>query len=162
MVDVVLRAVEAGDIDRFFVHQQDPAAHVMAGSTSTDPHDRAAFAAKWTRLLADPSITARTVLAGGEPAGYVASFLRDDVREVAYWLERAQWGRGIASAALARFLAELPERPLHARVVHDNVASLRVLEKCGFRRIGTGRFVSHARGGEVDEVVFRLGPDAQP
>jgi RimJ/RimL family protein N-acetyltransferase len=34
--------------------------------------------------------------------------------------------------------------------------SQRVLEKCGFRRVGEGRGFANARGEEIDEVLFRL------
>jgi RimJ/RimL family protein N-acetyltransferase len=34
---------------------------------------------------------------------------------------------------VSRFLSELTERPLYAGVAKGNAASLRVLEKCGFR-----------------------------
>jgi RimJ/RimL family protein N-acetyltransferase len=41
-------------------------------------------------------------------------------------------------------------------VVHDNLASRRVLEKCGFRVIATERSFAEARSAEVEEVVLRL------
>jgi ribosomal-protein-alanine N-acetyltransferase len=47
-------------------------------------------------------------------------------------------------------------RPLHARVAYDNVASQRVLEKYGFRVIGTERGFAEARSREIEEVVLRL------
>jgi RimJ/RimL family protein N-acetyltransferase len=53
-------------------------------------------------------------------------------------------------------LAVDPSRPLHARVVSDNVASRRVLEKCGFRVIATERNVAEARSAEIEELVLRL------
>jgi RimJ/RimL family protein N-acetyltransferase len=49
-----------------------------------------------------------------------------------------------------------PSRPLHARVAYDNVASRRVLEKCGFRVIATERGFAEARSGEIEEFVPRL------
>ena len=61
-----------------------------------------------------------------------------DAREVTYWIGRSYWGKGIATRALNEFLTVDPP-PLHARVAYDNVASRRVLEKCGFRVIGTER-----------------------
>ena len=76
--------------------------------------------------------------------------------EVTYWLGRSFWGRGIASAALALFLAELPVRPLFGRAAATNVASLRVLERSGFRRIEATRDWSDALGREVEEVILRL------
>src|SRR5215208_6480328 len=47
-------------------------------------------------------------------------------------------------------------RPLHARVASDNVASRRVLEKCGFRIVATERNVAEARSAEIEELVLRL------
>jgi hypothetical protein len=47
-------------------------------------------------------------------------------------------------------------RPLHARVASDNVASRRVLEKCGFRVISTERSFAQARSAEIEEFVLRL------
>jgi hypothetical protein len=47
-------------------------------------------------------------------------------------------------------------RPLHARVASDNVASRRVLEKCGFRVVATERNVAEARSAEIEALVLRL------
>jgi RimJ/RimL family protein N-acetyltransferase len=43
-----------------------------------------------------------------------------------------------------------------ARVAYDNVASRRVLEKCGFRFIATDRGFAQARSAEIEEHVLRL------
>jgi RimJ/RimL family protein N-acetyltransferase len=45
---------------------------------------------------------------------------------------------------------------MHARVAHDNVASRRVLEKCGFRVIATERGFAEARSRKIEEDVLRL------
>jgi RimJ/RimL family protein N-acetyltransferase len=45
-----------------------------------------------------------------------------------------------------------------ASTAGDNVASQRVLERCGFKRTGEQeRAFAEARGEEIDEVMFRLG-----
>ena len=36
----------------------------------------------------------------------------------------------------------------------DNLGSIRVLEKCGFRVIDIEREFAHARGEEIDEAVY--------
>ena len=74
--------------------------------------------------------------ADGTMAGTIGCFSIDDETEVTYWIDRALWGRGIASAALQGLLSMTVERPLVARAASDNAASLRVLEKAGFRRTG--------------------------
>jgi ribosomal-protein-alanine N-acetyltransferase len=40
--------------------------------------------------------------------------------------------------------------------VKDNVGSIRVLEKCGFVKVGEERGFANARGMEVEEVVMEL------
>jgi len=44
-------------------------------------------------------------------------------------------GRGLATEALAELVGIVDARPLHAEVVNTNVASIRVLEKCGFTQV---------------------------
>jgi RimJ/RimL family protein N-acetyltransferase len=77
-------------------------------------------------------------------------------REVTYWIGRSYWGKGIATNALKAFLAVDRSRPLYARVASDNVASGRVLEKCGFCVIATERNVAEARSAEIEELVLLL------
>jgi RimJ/RimL family protein N-acetyltransferase len=101
-------------------------------------------------------VIARVIVVDGEVAGSISSWGDPDEREVTYWIGRPFWGRGIATSALEAFLAVDPSRPLHARVASDNVASQRVLEKCGFRVVATDRGFAEARSGEIDEFVLRL------
>ena len=154
--DVRLRPVAENDLPIFFEHQRDPLGVHMAAFTTEDPDDRARFDAHWRRLLGDPSIVMRTVEVEGQPAGHVSSFIGDMGTEVTYWLGRDYWGRGIATAALQAFLQVDSRRPLRGRAAADNVASIRVLEKCGFVRIGTDRGYANARRAEIDEVVMEL------
>jgi RimJ/RimL family protein N-acetyltransferase len=85
-----------------------------------------------SNVLADPTVTARTVLADGEVAGNVVSFGWDGKREVGYWIGRGHWGKGIATQALGAFLQVETARPLYAAVAKHNLGSIRILEKCGF------------------------------
>jgi RimJ/RimL family protein N-acetyltransferase len=101
-------------------------------------------------------VIARAFVVDGEVAGTIGSWGDPDEREVTYWIGRSYWGKGIATAALNAFLTVDRSRPLHARVAHDNVASHRVLEKCGFRVIATGRGFAQARSAEIEEFVLRL------
>ena len=48
------------------------------------------------------------------------------------------------------------QRPLRGRAAADNAASLRVMEKCGFVRIGHDRGYANARRAEIDEVLLEL------
>jgi RimJ/RimL family protein N-acetyltransferase len=153
---VQLREVCDDDLPIFFEHQLHPAANHMAAFTPRDPSDRAAFSERWLRLRADDTVLIRTVLYEGRVAGSILKYEEDGRPEVSYWLGREFWGRGVATRALTALLDLLTTRPLFARVAKDNIASLRVLEKCGFRIAGEDRGFAHARGEEVEEYVLKL------
>ena len=155
---IVLRDVRDGDLDTFFEHWADDQALRMAAFTPADARDRAAFDARWERHRSDPAILLKTIELDGEVVGSISSWDNDGQRELTYWIGRAHWGKGIATGALHAFLDLETTRPLHAAAAADNAASLRVLEKCGFRVVGAGRGFSNARGHEVDEVILRLAP----
>src|SRR5215468_6012369 len=100
--DVLLRDVTETDLPILFEQQLDPAANQMAAFTAKDPADRAAFTAKWARILDDDSITKRTVLFGGRVAGSVSAFVApwSGKLEVTYWIllpKQIQNGRGDGS-----------------------------------------------------------------
>lgn len=153
---VTLRSVMPADIDAFYAHQCDGVSVQMAAFTSKDPTDRQAHDAHWSRILANESIVARTVLLDGEVAGHVVRFEREGVPEVTYWIDRACWGRGVATDALGLLLREVTGRPIFARAAADNAASVRVLAKCGFVEHARERGFAEARGEEIDEVVMVL------
>jgi RimJ/RimL family protein N-acetyltransferase len=134
-----LRDVEAGDLALFFEHQRDPVAVAMVAFQS---RDRSAFDQHWAKLLSDDTLLKKTIVvasavsadspAQNQVAGHIGSWTSDGKREVGYWLDRAFWGRGVATAALTAFLRLEQTRPLYASAAKHNAASLRVLQKCGF------------------------------
>jgi RimJ/RimL family protein N-acetyltransferase len=134
---VVLREVGDDDLGVLYENQSDPESGAMAG---VGARDWDGFLAHQERVTADPEALQRViVLEDGAVAGDVAAWRADGgVREVGYRIGRRYWGRGIATAALAAFLAEFGERPLYAHVLKSNTASIRVLEKCGFARLSKG------------------------
>ncbi len=106
-----LREVETDDLPLFFEHQRDPVAVAMVAFQS---RDRAAFDQHWAKLLADDTLLKKTIVvasavsadspAQNQVAGHIGSWTSDGKREVGYWLDRAFWGRGVATAALTTFL----------------------------------------------------------
>lgn len=156
MSEVGLRQVEDADLDRFFIHYQDPVASEMAAFVAKDPSNRGAFDKKWAGIRTNPEITVRTITLDGDIAGHIASFVMEGALEVTYWIDREFWGRGVASEALRQFLDLVAARPLHGRAAKDNLGSIEVLRKCGFELIGEERGFANARGVEIDEVVMRL------
>lgn len=126
---VELRPVSESDLPLFYEHQLDPEAARMAAFTSRD-HD--AFTTHWRKIMTDDTVILRTIVVDGEVAGNIVSWEQDGIREVGYWIDKALWGRGIATRALTLYLELDPVRPLHAHVAAHNVGSIRVLEKSGF------------------------------
>jgi RimJ/RimL family protein N-acetyltransferase len=160
----VLRELRDEDLAVLFEQWADPVAAHMAAFTAPDHMDRGAFERRWSRLRADETVIARVIIVDGKVVGTIGSWGDRDEREVTYWIGRSYWGRGIATGALEAFLTVDLSRPLHARVAFDNVASHRVLEKCGFRVIANERGFAEARSGEIQESVLRLeesGPRAR-
>lgn len=80
--------------------------------------------------------------------------------ELGYWLGEPFWGRGIATAAVralsAWAFAHRPIHRIHAGPFARNQASVRVLEKAGYRREGLLRRSVIKDGRLEDQVVLAL------
>lgn len=155
-MNVSLRPLEDGDLDAIYEQVTDPESIRMAAFTPENQTDRSSFLDRMSRIRANTSATTFVIDVDGTVAGTIASFRMDDELEVTYWLDRAQWGKGIASAALRLLLEETAERPVFGRAASDNLASIRVLEKAGFRRVGVDRGFAPGRGEEIEETIMRL------
>lgn len=83
---------------------------------------------------------------------------------VGYWLGEAYWGNGYAAEALSAAIAALQSAtgngqqliPVHARVMPENQASIRVLEKVGFVRSGP----PNGNENKDDMIWFHWPPSA--
>lgn len=139
---VTLRDVLEADLPIFYEQQLDPQAVQMAGFPA---RDRDTFILHWEKILLDPSNILKTILFNDQVAGNIVSWKHEGEQEIGYWFGREYWSRGIATTALAEFLALIKMRPLYAYVVKHNSASRRILEKSGF--------ILHQENGE--EVVLR-------
>ena len=148
---VRLRAAIAADLPAFFEHQRDPEANLMAAYAA---RDRDAFMAHWSKSPADHSNILRTVVVDEEVAGNVVCWEQEGHREVGYWIGREFWGKGIATRALGAFLSEVTTRRLYAYVAAHNVASIRVLEKCGFTISNEEPESSDEPDDDIAEVIF--------
>jgi RimJ/RimL family protein N-acetyltransferase len=158
---LTLREVRDEDLPLLFEQWADPVAVHMAAFTAPDHMDRDAFERRWSRLRADETVLNRVIVVDDDVAGTIGSWGDPGEREATYWLGRSHWGTGIATRALTAFLALDRSRPLHARVASDNVASRRVLEKCGFHVVATERGFADARSAEIEEFVLRLDESAR-
>ena len=78
-----------------------------------------------------------------------------------YWIDPEHWGKGIASVAVRlvkEFLfKECGAVRVQALVEPDNLASIRVLEKCGYDREGLlKKFYSSVSRGLVDVLMYAV------
>lgn len=148
-----LRPTVRGDLNALYAMQADPEASAMAG---VKPRTREAFDATWVGIFANAKIIPRTIewhrdsageSASPEIVGIVNVFQVEALSMVGYTVARRHWGKGIATRALRMFLDEVTQRPLIADAAADNAGSIRVLERCGFRR------VSEYMGEETDRYI---------
>ncbi len=154
--NIRLTETEKDDLNTLFQFQLDKEANYLAAFTAKDPSDQIAYVEKYARHLADPTIKMRTIKVDGVIAGSVAKFVREGDAEITYWIDRKFWGAGIATTALQAFLKMEQSRPIYGRVAFDNYGSQKVLEKCGFIKIGEDRGFAQARQAEIEELVYKL------
>ena len=107
--------------------------------------------AHWAKTLANDSALTWTVVSDGAVAGNIGCWEDDGRRLVGYWIGREFWGGGLPTQALAELLDVVDARPLHAYVAKSNIASIRVLEKCGFVKVG-----EHAGHDGIEELLLEL------
>ena len=150
---VRLRDVTEADLPVLFEQQMDPEANRMAAFPA---RNREAFAAHWRQVLDDGAVLKKTILFDGRVAENILSFEQLGRTLVGYWVGKEYWGKGIATRALSEFLNHVTARPLYARVAKHNRASIRVLEKCGFRICGEDRGPFGPDGEEVEEFILEL------
>jgi RimJ/RimL family protein N-acetyltransferase len=155
---VRLRAVEHADLGVFFEQEHDTEATRRSRFT---PRPRDRFMNHWvTRILGDDTVLVRTVTVDGTAAGHIVAWWEeggeDRRRFIGYWLGRSHWGRGIGTEALALFLGEERTRPLYADPFAENTASVRLLERHGFRIAGTVR-----HGEDVHTLLVLQEPPAE-
>lgn len=155
--DVQLRDVVEADLEFLLAYEHDPEA---VRRSRFPPRPRDAFMAHWkSKILGDSTVFVQTVTVDGDPAGSIVAWWEGEQgvggrRFVGYWLGRPYWGRGVGSVALGLFLRRETNRPLHADPFAENTASVRLLEKHGFRRTGS------VRHGDNEHILLVLDADS--
>ena len=154
--DLKLRATEVPDLEYLFGFQLDKEGGYMAAFMPENPRDKSAYLAKYTKLLRNPQVNTQTILVDHEIVGSIAKFVMEGDAEITYWIDRKFWGRGIATSALEAFLVMETTRPIFARVAFDNLGSQKVLEKCGFVKIGSEESFASARQKKIVEFIYEI------
>jgi len=152
---IQLIKTEVADLHTLFQFQLDKQANYLAAFTSIDPANKTAYLEKYSRHISDPTINNMTIWMNDVIVGSIAKYVMYGEAEITYWIDKKFWGLGIATTALSMFLKQELSRPLFGRVAFDNYGSQKVLEKCGFIRIGTDMGFANARQTEVEEFIYR-------
>jgi len=160
---LVLRPHRPADADAIARSLNDFAVSRMLARVPA-PYDRQ-DAAEWLAVAAtdlDEGWALAVTIGDDTHIGCVAFERRGDEWHLGYWLNRGYWRRGYMSeavqAAAARFLMRMPGTPVHAGAFADNLASLRVQQKAGFRITGCSDLFCLARGAMVPHIETRLEP----
>ena len=155
-LDIKLRPTEIADLVTLFQFQLDKEGGYLAAFMPKDPTDKSAYIDKHTKLLNNPTVNNQTIILDNIIVGSIAKFIIEGDTEITYWIDRKFWGQGIATQALKKFLAIETTRPIFGRVAFDNFGSQKVLEKCGFDKIGTDKGFANARQKEIEEFIYKL------
>lgn len=155
-LEIILRPTVTADLDTLFQFQIDKEGGYLAAFMPKDPTDKLSYINKYTKLLNDETVNHQTIILDKNIVGSISKFIMKGDTEITYWIDRKYWGRGIATQALEKFLSLESSRPIFGRVAFDNFGSQRVLEKCGFTKIGTDKAFANARQMEIIEFVFKL------
>jgi ribosomal-protein-alanine N-acetyltransferase len=166
---LVLRAFEESDAAALFPHAANPA---VTRFTLWDHHrtldDTLMFVRDYARSryaegVPEPYAITLADDPAGRPVGALGCFwasVPNRTMELGYWLAEPFWGRGLVAEACRAVVSHSfatcdPER-MQARVIVGNAASVRVLEKIGFRYEGTWRSGLFRRGRFEDVMFFAV------
>ena len=155
-LDIKLRPTEIIDLDTLFQFQLDKEGGYLAAFMPKDPTDKTAYINKYSKLLDDPTVNNQTIILDNTIVGSIAKFVIQGDTEITYWIDRKFWGQGIATTALSDFLKIEQARPIFGRVAFDNFGSQKVLEKCGFDKVGSDKGFANARQTEIEEFIYKL------
>ena len=164
---LILRPIEETDVPALFplINNADVAASMLSTSY---PYPKDEFAAFVMRCCEEIERRERYEMAivlkeTGLPIGAVRFFhiAWEHLRtELGYWLGKAYWGRGYMTEAvrqMTRFgFEDLDLEKICAYCFTDNAASVRVLEKVGFKQEGHIRHAVRKNGEFSDVLLFGI------
>lgn len=133
-LNITIRPVLPQDYEYLYIQDSDPQTAAMAGFI---PRQREAFFAHIERCAANPEIYTRIIELDGRCVGSLAAFPIENQLHIGYTVNRADWGKGIASKGLSLFIPCIPQVNLHASTIASNIGSSKVLARNGFVYLNT-------------------------
>ncbi|MCE9637769.1 MAG: GNAT family N-acetyltransferase [Planctomycetes bacterium] len=166
---LVVRPVRLDDAQLVHPHASDPQlTRYLTWAPHRDIGDSAAFLRHAIDARARGSGWVWSIFEGGQFRGVVGvesiargrGAIRYDRAELGYWIGRTQHGRGIATEAAAAAVAfgfrHLALHKIVVRAATENPASLRVIAKLGFARVGVMRQDHERDGVWLDVEAFEM------
>ncbi len=161
---LILRRWETGDLEDFYCYAKDPEVGPKAGWKPLANKEESAE--KLTKFIAEEEVLAIVLKENGRAVGSIGLHpdkkrAGKDIREIGYVLSLACWGRGLMPEAVRAVMDwAFREGGLSMLTVYhfpENLASGRVIEKCGFHYEGTLRQAWEIWDGSIkDERCFSL------
>ena len=159
---ILLRPFRKSDLESIVKHINDK---TIAARTNAIPYPYTMkHAERWYRMIRNRarrkgSLTKEFAIEiDGEAVGCVAIYPKGHRAEIGYWLGRAYWGKGIMTEVVKTITKygfnELGLRRMHASTFRNSKASMRVLEKAGYKFEGILR--KNIKKGDklIDEYLF--------
>ncbi|NUR74201.1 MAG: GNAT family N-acetyltransferase [Hamadaea sp.] len=138
-IDVVVRELTPGDAEQFHAFAAHPLVLPTVDAAQVPSvEDVRTFV---TQLAAQPDSPRkeRAIVLDGEVVGSIGLTIEGSEGELGYVVHPDHWGRGVATQAamlmVRQGFAELGLTRIYATVSTENPASVRVLEKAGFRQV---------------------------
>jgi ribosomal-protein-alanine N-acetyltransferase len=159
-----VRSWRSSDLDALVRHADNPRVAQNLRDLFPSPYTKA-DGAKWLALMAQQRPeTGFAIEVAGAAVGGIGVTVEQDIQrvsaEIGYWLGESFWGRGVATAALIGFsryvFANFDVTRLFALAFVENAASMRVLEKSGYRLEGILRRSAIKNGQILDQAQYAL------
>jgi [ribosomal protein S5]-alanine N-acetyltransferase len=156
--ELLLRPIQAGDADDIAAGLRDPetSRYMLQIPTPYTPEHARIWVERCEQVWREGNSYPFAIVDPATDEFLGSIELSGDSGSIGYWVAPNARGRGVATHALRLVCGWAPQRPLHLTTHRDNVASQRVAEKAGFRRIGTTTEESPFRDGERESILFEL------
>jgi RimJ/RimL family protein N-acetyltransferase len=160
----IIRPWTRADREPLVRHADNRQVWLMLRDQFPHPYTRA-DADDWLAHVAQQQpVTSFAIVVGDDAAGGIGLAPQPDVHrrsaEVGYWLGEAFWNRGIMTAAVRAFTTYAFDAfdliRIFAGVFSSNPASMRVLEKAGYTRVGILRRSVVKDGQVLDQVLYAV------
>ncbi|MBE8215183.1 MAG: GNAT family N-acetyltransferase [Endozoicomonadaceae bacterium] len=168
---VILRSPYYGDAPDLVKHGNNPKIALYQRDSYPMPYT-IEYARDWIQYVKNAASGYRFVISTEKEAiGEIGLTVQTDVHshtaELSYWLGEAYWCQGIATRALD-FITDYAFskkniKRLYADIVEYNIASQRILQKCGFQLDAILRKHMYKNDQYYDQYIFsKLADDPAP